>query len=139
MAVYLLHYRGDNGRRDMFMNKFAGLFGMNGLTVNLTGGKGGDYTSIREALQDKALAGHAWVWLDPKGDDGFLDEVVHPKEDVVYCIGHETVGFEGLTFDQLPGTKVQLRRAGFGEWNAHIVAPLVCYDRALFLDGRRMP
>jgi len=48
---------------------------------------------------------HSWVFLDPTATF-FLDQYSHPKDDVVYAVGHDLTGFGD---EPLEGTSVRLR------------------------------
>jgi hypothetical protein len=92
------------------------------------------FSSIAEALVDPDLSKLAWVWLTADGDVA-LDEFEHPKDDVVYCIGSDYVGFEGRKANDLPGKHVRLRFDD--EWYAVMTTAMLCYDRFLYCLGRR--
>ena len=57
------------------------------------------------AVAQKAYPNHNWVILDPNAKK-YLDEFTHPKENVVYLVGHDAGGFQGKA---PKGTKVKLR------------------------------
>lgn len=136
MGVYLLHYREADGRRQAFVNHIGALYGLFGLTIDLSGNDMGDFTSIREALADERFAGHTWCWLDPSGTQA-LSAYEHPTADVVYCLGDDAQGFEGLTIEEMPGARLFFPPAGAEEWRASVIAAALGYDRFLSLNGGR--
>lgn len=138
MAVYILHYREANGQRAPLLNKYVQLFGMRGITID-SSGQGAKraelrFTSVQAALDAPQLQGLQWVWLHPEVET-CLDKYEHPADDVVYCVGDDQDGFDGLDPRKLPGCCVCVR--DWPETFAACVVPLVAYDRHLFLHGRR--
>lgn len=138
MTAYILHYRERNGKRAPLLNKYVALFGMRGITIDPSGQRKRDtalrFASVAEAMASPLLEGLTWVWLDPRGEK-YLDEYEHPKDDVVYCVGDDVIGFDGMSFEEIPGEKIKVR--DWGETFAACVVPMVAYDRHLFLHGRR--
>jgi hypothetical protein len=90
------------------------------------------YASLRDVLADKRFRYCVFVWLDHRGTV-VLDEFKHPEDHVVYCIGSDLTGFDEMP--EREGPKVRLRNDS--EMFANIVVPIVCYDRYLYLQGRR--
>lgn len=144
MGIYLLHYRDNHGKRELFINKFIAMFGLRGPTIDISNtlhkpnARSPIYLNLEEALADPRYEGHQWVWLDHRADM-LLDELEHPADKVVYCIGDNIAGFDNRDISELPGIKVKLRQPKGEdiEWFSTMVAPLVVYDRFLYLSGRR--
>ena len=122
-----------------WLDKWCNFYGLTPIVIDLEGPYPKKepttyylYRNLQEALDDPAHRGFKWIWLTPEGDT-FLDEIKHPKKKVIYCVGSDIHGFEGL---DLPGKKVKLRyptEASSEEWPAAMVLPLVLYDRYLRL------
>ena len=64
-----------------------------------------NYPSLSDA--HLVYPNHTWVYLDPKGEQT-LDEFQHPKDDVVYVVGHDFEGFRGVKFN---GPSVRIENA----------------------------
>jgi hypothetical protein len=64
-----------------------------------------NYSDLAAALE--AYPDHMWVYLDPKGNIT-LNEFEHPKDNVVYVVGHDHEGFRGA---ELHGTSVRIENA----------------------------
>jgi len=88
-------------------------------------------SSLQEALSE--FNSYRWVFLDHRGS-AVLDEFEHPSKPTVYAFGEAVTGFD-MDASELPGDVVRLRVEE--ETHARFVLPLVLYDRALFLAGRR--
>lgn len=87
--------------------------------------------SLNEALAHPLLSKLKWVWLDAKANTT-LQEYVHPKDNVIYCIGHDATGFEGRSIGDLPGDKLGVWTPDPNrEYYAETIIHLVVYDRAL--------
>ena len=97
------------------------------------------YPNVDEALADPDHVGDTWVWLDANATT-YLDEYAHPTNNVIYCVGSNYDGFDGKDISTLPGVKLRLRQPvrHVGEWFAGMVIACVCYDRFLYLNGRRL-
>ena len=143
MAAYLLYFR-ETSRVEAtasYMKRFAWLHDMDVVVIDRKGDMPGSakrFATIADAIADPDLSELTWIFLDACGET-YLDEYEHPADDVVYCIGSDFDGFDGTPHDELPGTLLKLRQVPehTGEWFASIVAPLVVYDRFLYLQGRR--
>jgi hypothetical protein len=55
---------------------------------------------------------------------------------VIYCIGSDYDGF-GKDIKRLKGDKVKIRQEEEIELYAGMIAPIVIYDRFLYLQGKR--
>ena len=142
MTAYLLYYR-ETSRVESthaYMKRFATMHGMETVVIDRKGDMPGSvkrFPDIKAAMAAPDLAGHEWVFLDAKGDV-HLDKYPHPVDDVVYCIGSDFDGFDGLDVKELPGVKVKIRQLPNrkGEWYASIVAPIVVCYRYMYMQGR---
>ena len=68
---------------------------------------------------------HNIIFLDPNGNE-YLDEIEHPKDKVIYCIGaDEEKGFGDLNINGFQSVK--LRR--YGNWHGFNVVPIVVAAR----------
>lgn len=138
MNAYLLHYA-ELTNADPSIATWAGNFGLRPIYINrgLITGKSKSvmvFDTLDDAIAEPRLSGMTWVWLDADGDV-YLDEFEHPKNRVVYCIGSDYNGFDGRDVSELPGTHVRLRQKQ--EMYSVMVAAMLCYDRAVYLEGRR--
>lgn len=132
-------------RHDVCTTKFISTYGMHYVVIDREGrwlDKSKHpwvYPTVDEALADSDHADDTWVWLHAEADD-YLDEYEHPEENVIYCVGSNYDGFDGKDINELPGVKLKLRQPPrhVGEWFAGMVTALVCYDRFLYLNGRRL-
>ena len=97
-----------------------------------------NFKTVQEAIADDRFSNLEWVWLHPAAKM-YLDEYNHPNDGIIYCIGSDFDGFDGMTVDELLGTTLKLRQPveREGEWYASLVVPIVAYDRFLYLNGRR--
>jgi hypothetical protein len=137
VALYLLHYR-EKPLNKPTINKWGSSFGMTPIFMDREGLLRPSrsvkiFRHINEALADPDLAQLTWVWLHSSGDT-ILDEFDHPKDNAIYCIGSDRVGFE-RDVSQLPHHHVRLRLEG--DQYAAIATALTVYDRYLYLIGRR--
>lgn len=138
-----LFYKEDGGREG-FTTKFIGTYGMHYVVIDRQGrwlAKSKHpwvYPTVDAAIADPDHAGDTWVWLHADADM-YLDEFEHPAENVIYCVGSDYDGFDGKSISELPGVKLKLRQPAshIGEWFAGMVTSIVCYDRFLYLNGRR--
>lgn len=136
--VYLLHYHEDTNA-DPSISKWAGMFGMLPIYIDSHGRRRPSrsikiFSHIEEAIADPDLRKLTWVWLD-SGGDVYLDEFEHPTSNVVYCIGSDYVGFNGVDVSEFPGVRVKLRQEV--DLYAVMAAAMLCCDRSSFLSGRR--
>lgn len=144
MTAYLLYYR-ETSRvesTNSYMKRVARYHGMETIVIDRKGDMPGSvprFSTIDAALADPRFKNLVWVWLALEKSDGYLDEYVHPEDDVIYCIGSDFDGFDGKDPSKLPGPKLKVRqiRKEIGEWYATTIIPLVAYDRFLYLHGRR--
>lgn len=123
------------------MKRFAVYHEMQSIIIDRKGSLPGStlrFATLDGALSDPLFDNHDWVWLDIHGE-GYLDEFTHPVDNVIYCIGSDFIGFDGKDLSTLPGAKLKLRQLPdqTGEWYAAMVAPIVAYDRFLYLQDRR--
>jgi len=145
--VYLLFYVSPHEHWKIkwsWIVSWAGLYGIHPIAIDRDGlNRQSDhppfnYRSIEEALTDHRFADHTWVWLDCAGTS-YVDQYAHPKENVIYCIGDDLTGFQGIS---APGPRVKLRpfnveMSESAEYFAAMVAQAVLNDRAMYLAGRR--
>jgi hypothetical protein len=144
MTAYLLYYR-ETSRvesTNAYMKRMAFYHGMETIVIDRKGDMPGSvprFPTIDEAMADPRFKDLTWVWLSLEDSDEYLDEYVHPSDDVIYCIGSDFDGFDGKDVTTLPGPKLRLRQIEKEtcEWYATTVIPLVAYDRFLYLQGRR--
>lgn len=76
-----------------------------------------------EELFDQ-FPGHRFVFLTPQGNN-YLDEFEHPKDNIIYCIGHDATGFGELDISKAETLKLRTDRSCY----AITVFPFVVYDR----------
>lgn len=124
-----------------FITKLCGHYSLHPIVIDKLGDwpeKKNVYHSIAAVLDDVRFKNTQFVWLDASGDQ-HLDEFEHPEDNVMYCVGADIEGFDGIHIDELPGVKIKLRQPlrQEGEWFASIIVPLVVYDRFLYVSGRR--
>lgn len=124
------------------MKRMAFYHGMETIVIDRKGDMSGSvprFPTIDDALADPRFKNLVWVWLSLEKSDKYLDEYIHPEDDVIYCIGSDFDGFDGKNVSKLTGPKLKLRQISkkTGEWYATTVVPLVAYDRFLYLQGRR--
>ena len=142
--VKLLYYREQtrHPNHPSWISKYLNLYGIYPMIIDRLGDWVGAnpwiYASLDSALSDPANAGFDWVWMDAKGGV-LLDKFEHPEDNVIYCVGSDYIGFDGKDVMTLPGTKVKLHTLPDydAEWFASLLVPLICYDRFLFLEGKR--
>ena len=89
------------------------------------------YHSLADVLADPRFVRCEFVWLDAGGTP--LHEFDHPVDNVVYCVGSDADGFGNASF---AGSRVQVLDTE-AELYAAFVIPILCYDRWLYLQGRR--
>ena len=134
----------EGGRHDVYTTKFVSTYGMHYVVIDREGrwlDKSKHpwvYATVDEAVVDSDHSGDTWVWLHPDATD-YLDEYEHPEENVIYCVGSDYDGFDGKNISELSGVKLKIRQPPNqeGEWFAGMIVALVCYDRFLYLEGRR--
>jgi hypothetical protein len=146
--VYLLYYLPDveswSTAKYPWLSKWAGLYRIHPVVIDLAGRNRlsdkppFNFRSLQDAHDSPHLAGYTWVWLKANGAV-YLDEFAHPADNVIYCIGDDQTGFQGL---DLPGPSIKLRPTNEqvldeAEWWAAMVAPQVLYDRFMYLQGKR--
>lgn len=123
--VYLMYFRENSNFSDAhpWIDKILALFGMKPIVIcpELAGvSKDVPYFStVQEAYE--AFSDYTWIWLDVSGDK-YLDQIPHPKDNVVYAVGSDYTGFDFIG----EGERVKLR---INETFAPMIIPMVCYDR----------
>lgn len=143
MSAHLLFWNEPSSRFERtysWIHKQCGTYGLEPIVIDPTGTWPTDrpdlpqlvYHSLEAVLADKRFAGHTFVWLDPTATQD-LETFDHPKENVVYCTGSDLDGFGGIESE---GPRVRVL-GDSAEYFAAVVVPIVCYDRWLFLQGRR--
>ena len=140
---YLLFYREETVLENqyVYLTRLLGYYGFQPIVIDKIGDwpeKNHVFHSIKSVLADPRFSNLKFVWLDASGEQ-CLDEFEHEANNIVYCVGADIEGFDGIPAQDLPGEKVRLKQpAGQeGEWYASIVIPLVVYDHYLFVNGRR--
>ena len=134
MARHLLFFVDKPGGTHPFdwtwIGKWCGLYGIHPVVIDVAGEyRPKDHApyhfrSLEEATAHPDFHGHAWVWLDPRAAH-YWDEQELPKEDVIFCLGHDQHGFSGFEWE---GQRVKVRSPHpdkEGEWYAAMVVPLL--------------
>ena len=143
MSAYLLFWHEPSSRFERtysWIHKQCGIYGLEPLVIDPTRTWPIDrpdlpqlvYYALEDVLADDRFAGHTFVWLDPKATQA-LEDFEHPEDAVVYCVGSDMSGFGGLEWE---GPRVRILGEG-GEYFAAVCVPILCYDRWLYLQGRR--
>ena len=89
--------------------------------------------SLNEALEHPRLKDLTWVWLHPRADR-FLQDYVHPDNNVIYCVGSDEIGFDSQSTEDLSGDVLRVWTPDSNrEYYAETVLQIVVYDRALKL------
>ncbi len=135
--LILFHREVSPFASESMADKWATHFGFGTLVVDL---RGDMLEKTKEPHRVFVSAGEAyaahsdktWVWMDHRGGE-VLDEFKHPMAPVVYAVGSDLHGFPFCA--DLPGPRVRLRLEG--EFPALMTLQMLCYDRALYLAGRR--
>lgn len=139
MSIIYIYYSDDPGRcghtdtictsnRSMIslLDRLVTMFG--GQHVAINNGQYPLYSPISyPSLLDAHLAypDHSWMYLYTNGDI-FLDQYEHPKDNVVYVVGHEVTGIENIP---LKGPKVRIRTFNTGESQSIACLIVVICDR----------
>lgn len=143
MTIHLLFYHEVSRYERTFnwVHKHAGMYGFVPLVIDPSGKWPTErpdlpqlvYRSLADVVAGvERFAGHTFVWLDNKAVQS-IDSFEHPQDDVVYCVGSDVNGFGGFEWE---GPRVRVLDSG-DEMFANIIVPIVCYDRWLYLNGRR--
>jgi len=144
MSVHLLFWHEElvsrYPRTYNWIHKLCGTYGVEPLVIDPTGTWPTErpdlpqlvYHSLQDVLADTRFADHTFVWLDNAAEQS-LEDFEHPENNVVYCVGSDVDGFGGVVAE---GPRVRVLRSTV-EFFAAIVVPVVCYDRWLYMDGRR--
>jgi len=154
MSKHLLFYNEEESRQDNewgMMDRWITMFGMIPVVIDRDPKRWNRsqaaidrlkrvYPVIQDAFSEPEFRGHSWVFLEANASLQFIDEYSHPPDNVIYCIGSDNVGFDGMTKSELDaqGVRVTLRtiRPGASYYGSFVV-PLVAYDVFLFSQGRR--
>ena len=146
--VYLLFYNNPNEywqTRWSWIIKWCGNYGVHPVIIdpkkihNRSDTPPFYFRSLEEALAHPAFLGCSWVWMDANGST-YLDEFVHPQDNVIYCIGDDMTGFQNVQHD---GARIKVRPFdrdvdSNGIYWAAMIAPLVLNDRNMYLMGKRI-
>lgn len=136
MRYCLFHYDGPAGQRPFdwqWIDKWCGIYGVHpAIVARADLARSQDrppywFRRLEEAVAHPDFEGHSFVWLDPEATH-YWDEVELPKEDVVFCIGSDLLGFDGFEHE---GQRVKLRPPNpkfEGEWYASMVVPLLFFE-----------
>ncbi|MHA2426509.1 MAG: hypothetical protein ACXADB_00515 [Candidatus Hermodarchaeia archaeon] len=140
MACRLLFYRESStfNNSESFVDKNLWYSGLEAIVIDREGGRRSKviptYTTITEFLSDKQWDDYTLYWFDEKGTV-ILDELDHPIDKVIYCIGSDVDGFDGKDVSTLRGSTVRIRYPT--TFFAVQCVPIICYDRYLKFQGRR--
>lgn len=120
-VVYLYHSQNPdvagtltlgNGNMVSLLDHFCTMFGAKWAAVHPGGYQnyaGENYPTYEDAFQ--AYPDYAWIYLDPNSDVS-LQDLEHPKDNVVYVVGRDIEGFKDV---ELHGPRVRLDTYSKGE------------------------
>jgi len=89
------------------------------------------FPSFCSARNSPELKDMSWVYVDLNGDIE-LSHYHHPEDNAVYVVGSDSAGFDG---HEIQGDRIFIP---IGQQYAAIIAPMVMYDRNLYVSGRRL-
>ena len=118
----------------VLIDSWCSMAGMNHIMVDKTASlrrtNGNVFGTIGEAVE--AHPGHQWVFLSEKAETT-LRSFEHPVVDVIYCVGSDTDGFQGLDLAPHSSVRLSTSHRPNNEWHAALVVPIVIADRMLRL------
>mgnify|MGYP001811674095 CR=1 FL=1 len=118
-----------------WIDKWCGVYGVTPIIIDLEGRfprvtprPPYGFSSLRDALACKEFQGSQWIWLDHRADQ-YWDEVTLPKDNVIYCIGHDISGFQDV---EPPGQMIKVRSPNKDmeaeQWYASMVAAMLLFE-----------
>ena len=134
MAINILfYYEDDTGVETniSFIDQMVAMFWYEWFFIDRTGTKRGTrkFSSLDQAIADPRFAGCTWIYLDVNATK-YLEDLVHPKDNVVYVIGSDTVGYDEKTIKQRNGKSYKLKTKDLNrEYYAAAVIPYVMAQR----------
>lgn len=148
MAVYFLYHidpwSGIPINRSLADQILGGMFEYRQVIIDQTGEMKSSVMgyplvlkSLEEAKAHPDLANLKWVYFHAQAKKT-LQEYKHPKDNVIYCIGSDSIGLGGGPED-FDGDVLRVAAPdpdhddGKREFHAASILPLVAYDRALKL------
>lgn len=84
------------------------------------------FGSIEEAIAE--FPDHTWVFMSESADQ-LLTDYVHPPSNVIYCLGSDTDGFQGLDLSEHTTLRITYADGRSNEWHTATVAPMVIAHR----------
>ncbi len=137
MSVNVIFYRETTTaieNQHPFVDQFLGMFNYQGWVIDRERDwpdRTRAFTSLDEAWAHPGFVGYQWVYFSSDAPT-WLDEYVHPIDNVVYVIGSDDDGYDGKPLRELRGAVLSIRGWEPGRnYYAATCVPIICYDRWL--------
>ncbi len=136
MEAFLFYVEDDslipNQRR--MIGAWCAMAGLTHIMVDRTGTLRRTNGNVFAAIQDAVAAfpDHRWVFMSEKAERP-LGEYKHPVSNVIYCVGSDTDGYQGMNLSGYTALRLSTPHRPDTEWYASTVVPIVIADRLLRL------
>jgi hypothetical protein len=85
------------------------------------------FRSIEQAVEYPDFKDLTWIWCDHRAEYHW-DGISLPKDNVMYCIGHDETGFQGYRGDNLIKLALPTGEHPEGQFHATEVVVMLLYE-----------
>jgi len=129
----ILFYHEDNtliSNQRRMIDAWCAMAGMFPIMVDKTGSLRQTNNNVFSTIQDAiaAFPDHKWVFMS-MGGVTLLKDFVHPQQNVIYCVGSDTDGFQDLDLSNKITVRVQYADGRDNSWYASTIVPIVIAHR----------
>lgn len=133
MIAFLFYYEDDTGieTSTTFIDQMVAMYGYTWYMIDRTGTKKGTnvFTSLDQAIEDDRFKDNTWIYFDVNAKN-YLEDFTHPKDNVVYVIGSDTVGYDGKSISERNGESLKLKTVDLNrDYYATAVISYICSQR----------
>ncbi len=145
MKIVLFYHEDDTAIENQWstIDQWLGMFNFSTIVIDRVGDfahVSNVYGTLDDAWADPQWRSYTWVYMRADDTLPLLDEYAHPADNVIYCVGSDSVGFDGKTDAELNGDVLTIRSQQIGRsYYAATIVPIICYDAWLFAATRRAP
>lgn len=97
-------------------------------TQKLRQTNGNIFSTIEDAV--RKFPNHEFVFMSEKATKT-LDQYTHPIDNVIYCVGSDTDGFQNFDISGYPNFQLKTTVKQGNHWYASSVVPMIIADRML--------